>query len=285
MSRIAYVNGAYIPQRSAAIHIEDRAHQLSDSVYEGVTIYKGKLIDLDPHFDRLWRSMGELRITEPMGRAAMRLVLKELVRQNRIQNGFLYLQVSRGTAPRDHAFPDFAVPSFTATCKRLDVSGIEERANSGVRAITHPDIRWGRCDIKSTALLPNVLAKQAAKEAGAFEAVLFDNDGYITEGSSTNIWMVTKDGALHTRPTSDNILPGITRMMVMKIAKSLNFEIIDEAFTVDEVYGASEVFLTSSTAGAVPIVTLDGKDIADGNVGPMSTALIEAYKIHLDSQI
>lgn len=285
MSRIAYVNGAYIPQRNAAVHIEDRAHQLSDSVYEGLTIYKGTLIDLEPHFDRLWRSMGELSIEEPMGRAAMRLVLKELVRQNRIQNGFLYLQVSRGTAPRDHAFPDFAVPSFTATCKRLDPRSIEERALNGVKAITHADIRWGRCDVKATALLPNVLAKQAAKEAGAFEAVLVDKDGYVTEGSSTNIWMATKDGALHTRPTSDNILPGITRMMVMNIAEELSFDIIDEAFTVDEAYAASELFLTSSTAGAVPIVNLDGEDIADGKVGAMSTALIEAYKIHLNSQV
>jgi len=285
MSRIAYVNGAYIPQRDAAIHIEDRAHQLADSVYEGVTIYKGTLTDLNPHFDRLWRSMGELRIAEPMGRAAMRLVLMELVRQNRIQNGFLYLQVSRGTAPRDHAFPDFALPSFTATCKRMDPSLIEQRAQNGVKAITHPDIRWGRCDIKATALLPNVLAKQAAKEAGAFEAVLVDKDGYVTEGSSTNMWIVTKDGTLHTRPTTDNILAGITRMMVMKIAKELSFDVVDEAFTVEAAYTASEMFLTSSTAGAVPIVTLDGKNIADGKVGPVSAALIEAYKMHLDSQV
>lgn len=285
MSRIAYVNGAYVYKSEAAVHIEDRAHQLGDGVYEGVQIYQSTLIDLDAHLDRLWRSMTEIGMQPPMKRAPMCFILKELVRRNHIDNGFLYLQISRGAAPRDHAFPENCAPSMTATCKAISPEKIKDLTQKGVLAISHPDIRWGRCDVKTTGLLPNALAKQAAKQAGAFEAILYDTDGNITEGSSTNIWMVTKEGALQTRSTNDNILPGITRMMVKQLAEKMQYKIIDKPFSVKDAQNAAELFLTSSTAGPIPIVQLDGKKIGSGKVGPVVTALVEAYKNHIRAQV
>lgn len=283
MSRVAYVNGAYVPTSDAFVHINDRGYQFADGVYEGVTVRKGEMIDLEPHLDRLWRSMRELKMDEPMARAPMRLVFKELIRRNRIADGFLYIQITRGEAVRDHAFPAFSVPSLVATCRRLDLNGVKARAETGVAASTQPDIRWGRCDVKSTSLLPNILAKQAAKEVGGFEAVLVDENGFVTEGSSTNMWIVTNDGKLKTRPTSDNILAGITRARVKIIAESLQIAIKEEAFTVEEALDAKEMFLTSSTSCATPIVSLDGKKIGDGTPGPVATRLVDAYFDFMDA--
>lgn len=283
MSRIAYVNGAYVPTSDAFVHINDRGYQFADGVYEGVTVRKGEMIDLEPHLDRLWRSMGELKMEEPMARAPMRLVFKELIRRNRISDGFLYIQVTRGEAVRDHAFPAFSVPSFVATCRRLDLNAVQARAQKGVAAATQPDLRWGRCDVKSTSLLPNILAKQAAKETGAFEAVLVDENGYVTEGSSTNMWIVTKDGKLKTRPTNDNILAGITRARVKSLAEGLQITIDETAFTVEEALEAKEMFLTSSTSCATPIVALDGKTIGDGTPGPVAKRLVDAYFDFMDA--
>ena len=283
MSRIAYVNGAYVPTMDAFVHINDRGYQFADGVYEGITVRKSEMIDLEPHLDRLWRSMRELKMDEPMARGPMRLVLKELIRRNRISDGFLYLQVTRGEAVRDHAFPAFSVPSFVATCRRLDLNGVRARAEKGVAAATQPDIRWGRCDIKSTSLLPNILAKQAAKEAGGFEAVLVDENGYVTEGSSTNIWIVTKDGKLKTRPTNDSILAGITRARVKTIAEGLQMPVEESSFTVEEALEALEIFQTSSTSCTTPIVTLDGKNIGDGTPGPVAKRLVDAYFDFMDA--
>jgi len=284
MSRIAYVNGAYVPMSEAYVHIDDRGYQFADGVYEGVSIRHGKLIDLEPHLDRLWRSMGELQMATPMDRGPMRLVLKEVVRRNRIKDGFLYLQITRGVAPRDHPFPaQTPWPAMVVTVKRLDFDAITNRAlTQGVAASSQPDIRWGRCDVKSTSLLPNILAKQAAREAGAFEAVMVDKDGYVTEGSSTNIWMVTNDGTLITRSTDDNILSGITRRSVMNVAYELLMKVEERAFTLEEAKGAAEMFLTSSTSCAMPIVTLDGEKIGDGTPGPVAKRLVEAYKAFMD---
>ncbi len=285
MSRIAYVNGAYLPMVDAVVNIEDRGYQFSDGVYEGITVYKGALIDLGPHIDRLWRSLGELEIAAPMDKAPLGFVIREVVRRNRIKNGFVYLQITRGVARRDHPFPDFAIPALTITCKRLDIDGVEARARKGVAASSQPDMRWDRCDVKSISLLPNILAKQAAREAGAFEAMLIDDDGLVTEGSSTNIWMVSKAGELITRSTDDNILPGITRAAVKSLCADHQIAVTERAFTLEEAQGAAELFLTSSTAGAMPIVTLDGKQIGDGKVGPIGLKLIESYRAHMEKQV
>lgn len=283
MSRIAYVNGSYVPTADAYVHINDRGFQFADGVYEGITVRRGAMIDVEPHLDRLWRSMHELKMEAPMARAPMRLVLKELIRRNRISDGFLYLQVTRGEAIRDHAFPALSVPSFVATCRRLDLEGVRTRAASGIAVSTQPDIRWGRCDVKSTSLLPNIMAKQAAREAGGFEAALVDEQGYVTEGSSTNMWIVTREGVLKTRPTEDNILAGITRARVKSIAEKLQIPVKEESFKVDEALSAQEMFLTSSTSCAMPIVELDGKKIGDGTPGPVAKRLVEAYFDFMDS--
>lgn len=283
MARIAYVNGAYVPMADAFVHINDRGYQFADGVYEGITVRRGNMIDLEPHLDRLWRSMAELRMAAPMDRAPMRLVLKEVIRRNRFKDAFLYLQVTRGRAPRAHAFPAVSIPSLIVTSTRLSFDAVRARATAGIAASTQPDIRWGRCDVKSISLLPNVLAKQAACDAGAFEAVMVDKEGYVTEGSSTNIWIVTSEGLLKTRTTEDNILAGITRSRVKKIAEKLQIKIEEGRFTVEEAKNAREMFLTSSTSAAMPIVRLDDKKIGDGKPGPVAARLIEAYFSFMDA--
>ena len=285
MSRIAYVNGAYQSMADAMVNIEDRGYQFADGVYEGILVYKGALIDLDPHIERLWRSLGELQMAAPMGKGPLGFVIREVVRRNRVQNGFVYLQITRGVAPRDHAFPEFSIPALTITCKRLNSDAIEQRARKGVAASSQPDMRWGRCDVKSISLLPNILAKQAAREVGAFEAILIDDDGLVSEGSSTNIWMVSTSGELITRSTDDNILPGITRASIKPLCAAHQISFTERAFTLEEAMDAREMFLTSSTAGAMPIVTLDGCMVGDGKVGPVSLKMIDIYRKHLDSHV
>lgn len=278
MPQTAYVNGSYGPISDAHVHINDRGFQFADSVYEGISVRLGKMVDLEPHLGRLWRSMGELSITEPMGRAALKVVLNEVHRKSRFTDAFLYIQVTRGVAPRDHAFPTNAGrASLVVTCKRADFEAVRKRALTGVTTATYPDTRWGRCDIKSTALLPNILAKQAAREAGAFEAILVDTDGFITEGSTTNIWVVTQGGDIVTRPTSDNILAGITRARIKTIAEKLKMRVKEAKISVEEAKNAREVFFTSSSNCAMPIVEIDEHKIGDGTVGPVAKQLIDAY--------
>ena len=218
MSRWAYVNGRYVPHREASVHVEDRGYQFADGVYEVVLVHAGAMIDEIPHLDRLDRSLDELRIAQPMGRMALRAVLREVVRRNRIRTGLVYLQITRGVARRDHAFPTGVKPALVVTAKRLALPR-EETLESGVRVVTIEDIRWQRCDIKSVSLLPNVLGKQHARENGAYEAWQIDQDGNVTEGTSSNSWIVTHDDRLLTRPASHEILNGITRQTILKLAK------------------------------------------------------------------
>jgi len=283
MSRTAYVNGSYVPHADAAVHIEDRGYQFADGVYEVVSVRRGKLIDEGQHLARLARSLRELQIASPMGHRALRFVMREVVRRNRVSDALLYIQVTRGVAKRDHAFPTNVLPALVITCRRFDFDGVLARAKSGVKCVSQPDIRWGRCDIKSTSLLPNALAKQAAKEQGGFEAVLVDSDGMVTEGSSTNVWMVAADGTLVTRSVSDNILSGITRATLKMIAEELQIKVEERAFSLEEAKTAPELFLTSSTSCAMPIVDLDGAKIGDGTPGPVATRLLAAYTKYMDA--
>jgi len=285
MSRVAYVNGAYVPLEMAFVHIEDRGYQFSDGIYEVISIYRGKCIDMEPHLDRMWRSMKALSISEPMGRAALKIVMAEVIRQNRVQDAILYIQVSRGVAKRDHAFPADILSSLVMTCRRFNFTAVKDRAKIGVKVVSQPDIRWGRCDIKSISLLPNVLAKQAAREQGGIEAIMIDTDGYITEGSSTNIWMVTKDGRIVTRSTQDNILSGITRAAVLSIAEGLQMPIEERAFTLDEAKAAAEMFLTSSTSCAMPITQVDNTLIGDGKPGTLTSRLVTRYWDMMDNRV
>jgi len=282
MARIAYVNGAYVPMDMAFVHVEDRGFQFADGVYEGIVVKNGRMIDLEPHLDRLERSLNELQIAMPMARGPLKLVFSETIRRNKLSDAFLYVQITRGVAKRDHAFPHNCPPTLVVTVRRLNLEAIRARAEKGVKAVSQPDIRWGRCDVKSIGLLPNVLAKQAAKKEGSFEAVLVDKAGYVTEGSSTNIWIVTEADILVTRATNANILPGITRQTITKLAQELQIKIEERAFTLDEAKSAKEMFLTSSTSCATPIINLDGQKIGDGIPGRAASKLLESYCAYMD---
>lgn len=278
MPRLAYVNGRYTPLSDAQVHVEDRGFQFADGVYEYWAVLGGKLADADGHLDRLERSLSELRIRQPMSRAALVRVLHETVRRNRFTEGSIYLQVTRGAARRDHPFPSPSVkPSVIAIARPADYAAIETRAAQGVGVLTQPDIRWGRCDIKTVGLLPNILAKQAAREAGAFEAWLVDDAGYVTEGSSTNAWIIDGEGRLRTRDTEANILRGITRHTLMRLASELQIKVVEEPFTVAEAKGAKEAFFTAASAFITPVTTIDGEPVGDGRPGPISMRLRTLY--------
>ena len=278
MSRIAYVNGRYVPHQDAAVHIEDRGYQFADGVYEVVTIVGGRMIDMEGHLDRLWRSLGELHMAAPMKREPLKMVMREVIRQNGITNGIIYLQVTRGVAPRDHPFPKNTAPSLVMTAKRLSMEKAAKTAEQGVAVVTVPDIRWSRRDIKSGSLLPNVLAKQAAKEQGAYEAFQVDEEGMVTEGSSTNAWIVTAEGNIVTRPTGNSILAGITRASLMRELKAEGIGFEERNFSVDELLNAREVFLTSSTSYVLPVVKVDEKVIGNGHPGLVTQKLRALYE-------
>lgn len=279
MSRIAYVNGQYVPHRQAVVHIEDRGYQFADGVYEVCAISHGRLIDETLHLRRLARSLGELRIPPPMTEPALQCVLRETVRRNRVDHGHLYLQITRGVAPRDHAFPaGDAPPSLVVTVALQNRERLAKLAGTGVAVVTLPDQRWGRCDIKSIALLPNVLAKQTAREQGAYEAWLVDAQGYVTEGASTNAWIVDQQGRLRTRPLGSDILNGVTRQVLIGVLEAQGVALLEEAFTVAEVHTASEAFISSSTAILLPVIQIDGKKIGTGQPGPLTQRLRAAYR-------
>jgi D-alanine transaminase len=278
MSRIAYVNGRYLPHGAAAVHIEDRGYQFADGVYEVCEIRDGRVIDERLHLARLRRSLAELSIRPPVGDAALGVILREVVRRNRVRDGMVYLQVTRGVAPRNHAFPpDATPPSLVVTAKAIPRAAGTERAAGGVSVITVPDNRWERVDIKTVSLLPNVLAKQKAKEAGAFEAWFVDREGRVTEGSSTNAWIVTEDGALVTRPAERGVLRGITRTVIFAMAAGEGLRIEERPFTVAEALAAREAFLTAATTLIMPVVRIDGTPVGSGRPGPIATGLRDRF--------
>jgi D-alanine transaminase len=278
MSRIAYVNGQYVPHSEAGIHIEDRGYQFADGVYEVCEIARGNIMDMTRHLDRLGRSLSELKIAWPMDRKALQTVIKEVVRRNRVHNGLVYLQVTRGVAKRDHIFPSADTPpSIVITAKRTDPNASAARAAKGIKVITVPENRWERVDIKSIGLLPNVLARQQAKEQGAQEAWFIDPDGTVKEGAATNAWIVTKDGVLVTRPAETGILRGITRTTIFDVAKKLGLKIEERGFSVDEARQAKEVFMTAATTVVMPIVAIDGESVANGHPGATTLSLREAF--------
>ena len=278
MSRIAYVNSSFLPHREACVHIEDRGFQFGDAVYEVWSVQGGQLLDEQGHFDRLYRSLDQLDIRFFRSQAALQVVIHELLRRHRIREGLVYLQVSRGVAPRDHAFPaGNLAPTVVLTAKRFSFSGAGERAQHGVRVITQEDERWGRCDIKSVNLLANVLAKQAAREEGAYEAWLVDGQGLVTEGSSTTAWIVSADGELITRPLDNHILHGITRKTVMAVAKTLSISLVERAFTPEEAKAAREAFITSASSFVMPVIQIDDRVIGNGAPGSLSLSLRDEY--------
>jgi D-alanine transaminase len=278
MSRIAYVNGRYVPHANASVHIEDRGYQFADGVYEVCEIWNGLVVDETRHLDRLERSLRELAIQMPMGRAALKVVIRETVRRNRVRDGLVYLQVTRGVARRDHAFPpENTPPALVVTAKSIARAKGEDLAAQGVAVITLPDNRWERVDIKSVGLLPNAIAKQRAKEAGAREAWFVDRDGFVTEGASTTAWIVTKEGALVTRPNGKDILPGITRITATEVARRQGLKVEERKFTVEEAKGAREAFITAASTIVMPVVQIDGATVANGHPGSIATQLRAAF--------
>jgi D-alanine transaminase len=274
MSRIAYVNGRYLPQQAATVHVEDRGYQFSDGVYEVCEVRGGHIIDERRHLRRLKRSLDELRINMSMSEAALAIVLRECLRRNRVWDGILYLQITRGVARRDHGFPPPGThPSIVVTAHGIDFAANERIAAEGVGVVTVPDNRWERVDIKSISLLPNVLAKQAARERGAKEAWFVDRDGHITEGSSSNAWIVTKGGKVVTRPADYGILRGITRTVLIDVIRAQGLIFEERPFTVEEAYGAREAFLTSASQIVMPVVRIDDRPVGNGAPGSVATAL------------
>ena len=280
MSRIAYVNGRYTPQSEASVNVEDRGYQFADGVYEVLYMAGGRFLDEELHMARLERSLNEIGITPPMGRAALRQVLLEVTRRNRLREGLVYMQVTRGVARRDHAFPARHVPpALVVTCRRTPPYPTDVDAWAG-SAITVPDQRWARCDIKSVGLLPNVLAKQAARKAGATEAILIDRNGTVTEGSSTTVWVVDAQGVLRTRKLSHAILPGCTRASLLQQMADTGMSAEENPVSEAELRAAREVFITSATSFVKPITALDGAPVGDGAVGPVTRALFALFARH-----
>lgn len=282
MSRVAYVNGRYVRLAAAYIHIEDRGYQFADGAYEVIAVQGGGLVDEQEHLDRLAYSLGQLRISWPMSPRSMQAVMRVLLRRNAIfKRGILYLQVTRGVAPRNHAFPP-AVKSCLVMTARVLPPVDPMAARRGIGVIIIPDLRWKRPDIKSVSLLPNVLGKQQAIEAGAYEAWMTDEEGRITEGTSSNAWIVV-DGTLVTRQADRAILNGITRRAVLRIAAEHGIAFVERPFTVAEAIGASEAFTTSTTALLKPVIRI-GKDIVgDGRVGLLTSRLLDFYIDHMNA--
>jgi D-alanine transaminase len=278
MSRFAYVNGRFVRHGQAAVHIEDRGYQLADGVYEVWAVFDGKLADAEGHFARLWRSLDELRIAHPMSEAALTVVLREAIRRNHVREGLVYLQVTRGVARRDHAFPNPDVPpAVVITARSVDRVAIEAKAAKGSAVITVPENRWGRCDIKTIGLLPNALAKQAARERGAVEAWFVDDLGLVTEGASSNAWIVDAEGRLRTRDTQANILRGVTRLTLLEVIAQSGLPVAEQPFTVEEAKSAREAFITGAGSLVTPITSVDGVKIGDGTVGPVASRLRALY--------
>jgi D-alanine transaminase len=283
MSRIAYVNGRYLPLAQACVNVEDRGYQFSDGVYEVCEVRGGRLIDQRRHIARLERSLSELRIAMPMSVAALGVVLREVVRRNRVRWGIVYLQITRGVARRDHAFPPAGTaPSVVVTARNMDFAAAEKLAEAGVSVISVPENRWARVDIKSVSLLPNVLAKQAAREQGAREAWFVDGAGRVTEGSSSNAWIVTRDGKVVTRHADHAILRGITRSVVLDVLKAHGLTLEERPFTLDEAHGAREAFITSASQIVLPVVRIDGRPVGNGAPGLVASALRRDYHDHVE---
>ncbi|MBU1209807.1 MAG: D-amino-acid transaminase [Alphaproteobacteria bacterium] len=285
MARVVYVNGSYRRHGEAHVHVEDRGFQFADAVYEVIEVLGRQLVDAPRHLDRLQRSLGELRIREPMSRPAMLHIIGEIVRRNRVTDGLVYMQVSRGAAPRDFLFTGkHMTPTFVCLARPVPPGIRQAKAQRGLRIVSLPDIRWGRCDIKTVMLLPAVLAKEQALAAGADEAWLVDADGFVTEGASSNAWIVNAGGQLQTRALSPALLPGVTRHTTLDVAAAIGLEVVLQPFTAKDAYLSREAFATSASGTVMPIVELDGKAIGSGKPGPIAEALRKAFHNHAQHQ-
>ena len=274
MTRVVYVNGQYLPYAQAAVHAEDRGFQFGDGVYEVCEVMDGRLIDETRHMQRLRRSLQELRIPPPMADRAWSRVLRETIRRNRVKDGIVYLQVTRGAGPRDFLFPpDDVLPTVVCLARAVSAQRVEAVAEVGIGVKTMPDTRWARCDIKTVMLLPASLAKEAARSEGAKEAWFVDENGFVTEGASSNAWIVDKEGRLVTRQIDNAILRGVTRTTLMDVLKREAVSVLERPFSVEEARNAREAFITSATNTVMPVVSIDGHSIGNGAPGMLTQRL------------
>lgn len=275
MSRIVYVNGEFVPEEDAKISVFDRGFLFADGVYEVSAVIGRKLVDNDAHMARLARSMNELNMTPPGSAKEIEAIQLKLIEENDLDEGVIYLQVTRGAADRDFAFPINATPSLVMFTQAKSITQ-NPLAEKGISVITVPDIRWKRRDIKTVGLLPASMAKQASVEAGAGDA-WFVEDGIVNEGSSNNAFIVTHEGKIVTRHLGTEILSGITRKAVMALAAEENLEVEERAFTPEEAYEAREAFSTSASAFVMPVVKIDGHVLGNGVPGPVAEKLRAKY--------
>jgi D-alanine transaminase len=283
MSRFVYVNGRYRRYADACVHVEDRGFQFADAVYEVIEVSDGQLIDTTRHLDRLGRSLEELSIGPVMPRGALLNVIRQTVHRNRVRDGLVYLQISRGVSPRDFLFSSKSLtPTVVCLARSVPRRVREAKAQRGIRVVTMPDIRWKRCDIKTVMLLPAVLAKERAREVGADEAWLIDQDGFVTEGASSNAWIVSADGKIQTRSLSNSLLSGVTRRTVLDVAAALGLQAVEAPFTVANAQAAVEAFGTSASATILPVVEIDGVVIGGGRPGAITQKLREVFHQHAE---
>ena len=280
MPRASYVNGRYVPHVQAMVHIEDRGYQFADGVYEVIGVFGGCLIDVEEHLDRLERSLSELRMVPPLGRTSLKIIVRETLRRNHVQNGKIYIQISRGVATRDHPFPAASKSSLIVTASSGSWPSLSN-AKTGSAVVTGPDLRWRRCDIKSVSLLPNLLAKQTAAEAGAAELWMTDDNGFVTEGTASNAWILTSNNEIITRQADDGILAGITRQTLIRLIEREGYKLTLRAFTIEEAKAAKEAFFTSATAMVKPVISIDGDSIGKGVPGKITCKLIDLYFNHM----
>ncbi|MGK7861621.1 D-amino-acid transaminase [Falsiroseomonas sp. E2-1-a4] len=286
MSKIAYVNGRYLPQSEASVNIEDRGYQFGDGIYEVVHLHDGRYVDEELHLARLERSLGEIQLAMPMSRAALSMVLREVAQRNRVREGLLYMQVTRGVSRRDHAFPSKPVPPALVVTIRRVPSYPTDVDKWQAACITLPDLRWARRDIKSVNLLPNCLARQKAREQGAIEAILYDEaTGMVTEGAATTFWIVDENGAIRTRFLDHVVLPGCTRAALMAELRTLGMAYDEREFSLEEMRRAREAFITSATSFVKPITKIDGKPVGDGKVGPVVRRLFDIFARHVKGDV
>lgn len=272
MPQLAYVDGRITALRDASVNVEDRGLQFADALYEVAAVLNGRLLDWPEHLARLRRNCAAIFIDFAMTDAALTSQAQRLIAANGHKDALLYIQVGRGVARRDHGFPEHARPSLVMTVRRFDFAQRVGQQRSGVKVITVNDMRWQRVDMKTTGLLANVLAKQDARAAGAFEAWMVSADGIVREGGSTNAYIV-RDGAIITHPLSAHILPGIARATLLRLARDAQITVVERPFTLDEALMADEALLTSTTAPLLPVVRIDGRPVGDGTPGPMAARL------------
>jgi len=277
LARVTYVNGRYQLHEEAAVHVEDRGYQFADAVYEVLPVAEGRLHHVDQHLDRLERSLAALAIAWPVSRRVLPLILQRVARLNRVSTGVVYVQISRGVAPRNHYYPVDTAPSLVVSAWP-NKGPSEAMVENGVAVVSRPDQRWKRPDIKTVGLLPNLLARQSAKEAGAYEAWLVNEAGFVTEATAANAFIVARDGALLTHPTDGAVLPGVTRANVLTLARTIGMEVRERPFTLAEALSAREAFMTGTTITVLPVTRIDGQIVGEGRPGPIAFKLRSLYR-------